>query len=140
MDIAVTVLGSQTAQQATSINVAAGSAVTLVLTLTDSLGIREDITGAKVWATVKRCPCSTDALVTKRNVAAGGSASEIVILGQFAAPTRGQAQVYLDDTDTAAYFRGARFYFDAWMELTGKRVQVAAPLEFVIGQSITTTF
>ena len=72
---------------------------TLSVTANYEAGGAADLTGAKLWFTVKEKASDpdADALIEKRNTAAGGSDAEIKITN----PTGGAAEVYLvpDDTD-----------------------------------------
>jgi hypothetical protein len=72
---------------------------TLSVTANYEDGSAADLTGAKMWFTVKEKASDPDtaALIEKRNTAAGGSDSEIKITN----PTGGAAEVYIvpDDTD-----------------------------------------
>lgn len=68
----------------------------------------EDITGAKIWMTVKERTSDTDdqALIRKRNTAAGGSDSQIKIID---APG-GKAEIYLVPDDSTALNPGTYIY------------------------------
>ena len=80
----------------------------------EGTGDPTDLTGAKVWFTVKERLSDLDAaaVIQKKNTAAGGSAAEIEIVD---APG-GQVLIYIDPEDTDAV-PAATYSFDVKVEL-----------------------
>jgi hypothetical protein len=71
---------------------------TLSLTVTDKAGAAVDLTGSKLWFTVKTktSDADTESVIQKRNTAAGGGNDEIEILDGPA----GSAAIYMVPSDT----------------------------------------
>jgi len=70
----------------------------LLVTVSDDDGDPKDLTGAKIWFTVKEKLTDSDAnaKIQKRNTAAGGGPTEIEVTN----PTGGQCEVHLVPADT----------------------------------------
>lgn len=100
-----------------------------------------DLTGAKVWFSVKNRLEDPDAVIRKRTQNAGGSDVEVLVSAPQSGATLGQAQIFLAPPDTAGLDPRASYVCDAWVEFpSGKRYQVVKNRGFVIDPSVTTNF
>lgn len=93
-----------------------------------------DLSGAKVWLTVKDEMSDSDsqALASKRNDLAGGDATQVNITD----PTGGELEVYFVPSDTVN-LKG-----DYWWDLvvensSGKRMQAVPPSRFKVNITVT---
>jgi len=104
----------------------------------------KDLTGAKAWFTVKNRVEDAAAVVTKRNVAAGGVDNQILITIPQSGIALGQFRVFLDPADTSLLDPSATYWCDAWVQLPGgpplDRQQVMKNRELVVDPSVTTVF
>lgn len=99
-----------------------------------------DLTGAKVWFSVKNRLEDPDPLINKRTLNAGGLDTQALVLTQSGA-TLGQAQIFLTPPDTAARDPQGSYVCDAWVELSsGKRYQVVKNRGFEVDPAVTTKF
>lgn len=102
-----------------------------------------DLTGAKVWFTVKNRVEDVAAVTTKRNVAAGGIDNQVLVATQ-TGPTVGQFRVFIDSADTAPLDPVASLWCDVWIQLPGgppfNRQQVRGNGPIVVDPAVTTAF
>lgn len=107
-------------------------------------GVPVDLTGAKVWFTIKNRVEDVGALVAKKNAAAGGVDNQVLVIVPQAGIVVGQFRVLLDVADTTPFDPGASFWCDAFVQMPGgppvNRQQVVANRQLVIDPTITTTF
>lgn len=96
-----------------------------------------DLTGYKVWFSAKeeKPDLDTDAIIFKRNVAAGGSDTEIKITDG----PNGVIEVYLLATDTESIKPGDYLYDLVIENIAGKKMQAIPPSSFDILQTVTKT-
>jgi hypothetical protein len=96
-----------------------------------------DITGAKIWFTVKRdkADIDTDALITKKSQNNGGSDADAKVTDG----PNGIVEVYIarDDTD---HLDPGDYWYDVVIEnVSGKRMQAVVPSTFTIMRPGTLT-
>lgn len=107
-------------------------------------GVPVDLTGAKVWFTIKNRVEDVGALVTKRNAAAGGVDNQVLVVAPQVGIVVGYFRVLLDVADTTPFDPGASFWCDAFVQMPGgppvDRQQVAASRQLVVDPAITTDF
>ncbi|HEY8922797.1 MAG TPA: hypothetical protein VIU64_00380 [Polyangia bacterium] len=107
-------------------------------------GTPVDLTGAKVWFTVKNRVEDAGAVVTKRNAAAGGVDNQVLVTTPQAGTTLGQFKVFLDPADTAPVDPAAELWCDTWVQLPGgpplRRYQVRRDGQLVVDPAVTTVF
>jgi hypothetical protein len=124
-----------------TITITRGENRTIRVTVRDTNKALVDLTGAKVWFTVKERIEDVTPLIRKRNLAAGGADAEILILiPQADADKKGKFEIYLLPTDTECLKSGVSYVCDAWVELVGKRYNVVKKRTFVIEDAVTTDF
>ena len=123
------------------IKVKRGATTTLRLTARNSNKQTVDLTGAKVWFTVKNRFEDAAACITKKNAAAGGVDGQILITMPQTGATKGQAKIFLVPADTAGMSTEETYWCDAWVQLaTGERYQVIQPGQFLVESVVTTQF
>lgn len=123
------------------IKVTRGESKTFLMTVRDSNKQPVDLTGGKVWFTVKNRVEDVGAIISKKNLAAGGVDGQILITLPQTLAAIGQAQIFLDPADTAGLDPEASYWCDAWVQLTsGKRYQVLSNRPFKIDPAVTTVF
>jgi hypothetical protein len=94
-----------------------------------------DLTGAKVWLSVKDETSDTDAnaLILKRNDLAGGDATEINVID----PSGGILEVYFVPADTNSLEEGD-YWFDLVIENSSAKVmQAVPPSKFHVSYTVT---
>lgn len=96
-----------------------------------------DITGAKIWFSVKKekTDIDTDALITKKSLNNGGSDAQTMVTDG----PNGVLEVYIvpDDTDHLAE---GDYWFDVVIETSvGRRLEAVVPSRFRILQPVTLT-
>jgi hypothetical protein len=115
-----------------------------LFTVRTSNNAPRDITGAKVWFTIKNRVEDVAALVAKRNAAAGGVDNQILVVVPQTGISLGQFKVFLDLADTSALDPAAMYWCDAFVQLVGgpplDRQQVMRNRQLVIDPAVTTTF
>jgi hypothetical protein len=103
-----------------------------------------DLTGARVWFTVKNRVEDPAATIAKRNLTAGGVDNQILVVAPQTGVTAGQFRVLLDPADTAGLDPSATFWCDAWVQLPGgpplQRYQVMANRQLIVSSGVTTAF
>lgn len=103
-----------------------------------------DITGSKVWFTVKNRIENVSAVIAKRNSFAGGVDNQILILVPQTGLSLGKFRVRLDPADTNGLDPCESYWCDAWVQLPGgppiDRAQVMGNRELIIDPAVTTTF
>ncbi len=103
-----------------------------------------DITSARIWFTVKNRLEDVAAVISKKNVVAGGVDNQILIVTPQSGITLGQFKVFIAPADTPPLDPAASFWCDAWVQLPGgppiDRQQVMANRQLVIDPAVTTTF
>lgn len=108
-----------------------------------SVGSPVDLTGAKVWFTIKNRVEDVAVVTTKRNVAAGGIDNQVLIATQ-TGTTVGQFRVFIDSADTAPLDPAASLWCDVWIQLPGgppfNRQQVRGNGMIVVDPAVTTAF
>lgn len=131
---------STTATTTASLSVVRGESKTYEVTVRDAAKQTVDLTGAKVWFTVKERLEDISPVISKRNVAAGGSALEAEVTPQ-TGTTKGKLRIYLTPSDSANLDTTKTYVCDVWIELTsGKRHQVIKRRAFVVDPAVTTVF
>lgn len=127
---------------ASAIEVTRGESLTFLMTVVNrATKVAVDVTGAKVWFTVKNRLEDVNAIISKKNVIAGGVDGQILIVVPQTGVTTGQVEVFLDPADTAALDPEAQYWCDAWVQLpNGKRSQVVKNSPFKIDPAVTTSF
>jgi hypothetical protein len=130
---------------AVRVDVVTGEMAATIVGLDQTLaaGVPIDLTGAKVWFTIKNRVEDAGGLVVKRNAAAGGVDNQIVIVPQTGIVI-GYFRVLLDVADTSPLDPSATFWCDAFVQMPGgppiNRQQVVANRQLVIDPTVTTTF
>jgi len=126
----------------TTLHITRGESGTFLLTVTNqTTNVPIDITGAKVWFTVKNRVEDVNAIIAKKNLAAGGVDGQILITLPQTGLAIGQAQVFIDPADTAGLDPEQTYWCDAWVQITtNKRYQVIANTPFTIDPAVTTSF
>lgn len=113
-----------------------GEDAIIEVTVTDEDGEPQDITGWKLFFSIKRYLDDADPLVLKRNTAAGGGDGQILALTQSGA-TLGQFKVFVDRADTVAMDIAGHRY-DAWVVVpTGESYALFAPGNVSIARPVT---
>lgn len=106
-------------------------------------GSPADLTGAKVWFTVKNRVEDLTTLLAKRNVAAGGVDNQVLVVSPQTGIALGQFRVLLDPADTSALLPAA-YWCDTFVQMPGgppvNRQQVDANRQLVVDPAITTNF
>lgn len=98
-----------------------------------------DITGCKLWFTVKCRIEDIEPIISKRTQAAGGGSTQYEILTQ-SGSTKGKARIKLVPSDTVSLKPGT-YWCDGWYEAPdGTRTQVIQEQEFLVEPTITTSF
>lgn len=107
---------------------------TLSLSVNQSDGSVVDLTGAKIWFTVKNRLADTDAdaLIQKRNTAAGGGDTEILVTD---APN-GQAQIFIIPTDTEDV-DAAIYSYDIQVILSTGKKHTITRSQFCVKEDVT---
>ena len=107
---------------------------TIKVTL-EANGSAFDITGAKVWFSVKEelGDADVDALITKKNAEAGGDDTQAKVTDG----TGGILEIYIDPADTETLDAGD-YWFDVVIETTAPRkLQAVSPSRFSVRQPVT---
>lgn len=129
------------ASASNAIHVVRGESKTLEVTVKDTTGSLVDVTGTKVWFTVKRRIEDVATIITKKNAAAGGAAAQALVTLPQTGTSKGKFQVYLLPADTAALSPAVAYVCDVWIEMaSGKRYQVARTRSFVVDPAVTVVF
>lgn len=110
---------------------------TLKLTVVDAAGARQDLTGFKIYFTLKKRYEDVTPLISKRSAAAGGDASQIDIVVPQTGAIKGKANIYLLPADTACLELGTYVCDVVIEDLAGVRTTVVAEREVVIGPRVT---
>lgn len=129
--------GSTTSTAASAITITRGEHMTIALpAVVDDQKVAIDLTGAKVWFTVKNRVEDTSPAISKRNTLAGGADTEVLIV----TPLEGLVEIYLIPTDTTN-LTATTYIADVWVELaSGKRWPIMRRRAFTIEASVTTVF
>ena len=99
-----------------------------------------DLTGAKIWFTVKNRIEDVNNLILKRTLNAGGVDGQILVTIPQTGASLGQVQIFIDPADTACLDPDAQYVYDVWVQLlTGRRYQVSQG-KFMIKPAVTTSF
>lgn len=118
-----------------------GASKTFTLVARDDDKQPMDLTGAKVWFTVKNRIEDIAAVISKKNLTAGGTDVQILITPTQTGATKGQYKVMLAPPDTAGLDPEMVYWCDAWVETTaGARYQVMQNTTFKIDPAVTTVF
>lgn len=113
-----------------------GSSKTLELTVRDSNKVLVDLTGSKVFFTIKRTIGSAEYLVRKTS----DNIADAEILTQ-SGDTLGKARFYLSPTDTISASPARDYTYDVWVELaSGKRYAVIKPSVLDLRRAVTEDF
>jgi len=113
-----------------------GSSKTLELTVRDKNKDLVNLTGAKIFFTIKRSIEATSELVRKTS----DTPAEAVLLAQ-SGDTLGQAQIFLSPSDTIGATPARDYYYDVWVELvSGKRYPVIKPSQLDLRRAVTEDF
>lgn len=120
-----------------SISIFAGRDQTVQFTLTTG-EVPYDLTGAKVWLTVKDETADPDseALILKRSLDAGGADTEVNIVDA----ENGILEVYFVPADTVDLDTGdsSAYWFDVVVENSeGKQIQAVQPSRFTVKYTVT---
>jgi hypothetical protein len=112
-----------------SIEIVRGASKTLALTITDEAGIAADISGAKVYFSVKHYATDEMPLFQK--------SSDVPTQAEITVPREGKALIYLQPSDTQG-MDPVEYTFDVWVVLSnGKRYPVVAPSIFKVKPGVT---
>lgn len=107
-------------------------------------GTLVDLTGAKVWFTVKNRVEDPAPLISKRNVAAGGVDNQVLVVTPQTGIALGQFRVLIDVADTSLLDPMAAYWCDAFVQMPGgppvNRQQVSRNRQLVIDPAVTATF
>jgi len=107
-------------------------------------GVPVDLTGAKVWFTIKNRVEDAGAIAAKRNVAAGGVDNQILVATPQTGVSVGQFRVLLDPADTTPLEAMTTCWCDAFVQMPGgppiNRQQVSANRQLIIDPVVTTNF
>jgi flavoprotein len=110
-----------------------GQSKTYLVTVTDELGARVDLTGGVAKMTIKDNLTSPTVTIAKSSTVV----TEIVILSQVVETTKGQFEVYFVPSDTTSVAPG-EYKYDVWVQLaSGKRYPVIHPSSFLLEASVT---
>jgi len=122
-----------------TLHVTRGESRTFLLTVTNlKTKVPVDVTGAKVWFTIKNRVEDVDAIVAKKNLIAGGVDGQILITVPQTGLTAGQVQVFIDPADTAGLDPEETYWCDAWVQLTNnRRYQVVSNRPFKVDPAVT---
>lgn len=124
-----------------TITVVRGANKTLLMTVRDSNKQPVDLTGAKVWFTVKNRIEDVAACISKKNLLAGGVDGQILVLLPQTGAQKGQAKIFLVPADTAGMDPDESYWCDAWVQLaTGEKYQVVSNRPFKVESAVTTSF
>lgn len=124
-----------------AITVVRGANKTLLMTVRDGNKQPVDLTGAKVWFTVKHRIEDVAACISKKNLLAGGVDGQILILLPQTGAQKGQAKIFLVPADTAGMDPAESYWCDAWVQLaTGEKYQVVSNRPFKVEPAVTTSF
>ncbi len=99
-----------------------------------------DLTGAKLWFTVKCRIEDVELLMSKRTPAAGGGSDQFEILNQSDPLLKGKARFKFVPADTANMKPGTYWCDGFYEDALGNRKQIIADQEFVIEPAVTTNF
>lgn len=109
-----------------------------------SVGNPVDLTGARVWFTVKNRLEDVAAAISKKNVIAGGVDNQVLVVFPQSGVTQGQVRVFVDVADTALLDPAEPLLCDLFVQRAGgppiDRQQVMANRPFVVDPAVTTTF
>jgi len=109
-----------------------------------AVGAPVDLTGAKVWFTVKNRVEDPAALISKRNVAAGGVDNQVLVVTPQVGIAVGQFRVLIDVADTSLLDPMAAYWCDAFVQMPGgppiNRQQVSRNRQLVIDPAVTAAF
>lgn len=123
------------------ITITRGESRTFLMTVRDIKKQPVDITGAKVWFSVKNRIEDVALIIGKRNLAAGGVDGQILITLPQLGASLGQAMIFIDHADTALLDPDESYVCDVWVQLTtGKLYQVVKNRKFQINPAVTTLF
>ncbi len=129
---------------APALHVTRGASWAWLYTVRDARKNPVDLTGAKVWFTVKNRIEDEAAVIAKKNVAAGGVDNQILVDPTQVGVTRGQFTVFGDPADTALLDPAASFWCDAFIQLPGgppvRRYQVQKNQQLIVDPAVTTSF
>jgi hypothetical protein len=131
---------SQTSANA-ALTVTRGESKTFLITVLDSKKQPVDITGAKIWFSVKNRIEDAALIIGKRNLAAGGVDGQILITLPQTGASIGQATIFIFPADTASLDPCESYICDVWLQpLTGGLYQVVKNRKFLIAPAVTTQF
>ncbi len=103
-----------------------------------------DLTGAKVWFTVKNRVEDVAALFAKKNAIAGGVDNQVLVVVPQVGIALGQFRVLLDLADTSLLDPSAAYWCDAFVQMPGgpplNRQQVSSNRQLVVDPAVTTSF
>lgn len=96
-----------------------------------------DLTGAKIWFSIKaeRDNPDAEALVTKKSANNGGSDAQAKVVDA----ENGVLEIYIDRTDTANLDNGSYWYDVVIENSSGKRLQAIDPASLSVEQPVTVT-
>ncbi len=124
-----------------SITITRGESKTLRVTVYDRNKAVVDLTGSKVWFTVKERLEDVVSIISKRNLAAGGDDTQIEIILPQTGANKGRLYIFLLPDDTACLSSDTTYVFDVWIELPGgQRYAVIKRRSFTVDPSVTTSF
>jgi hypothetical protein len=139
-DSTVGCAASQTSANA-ALTVVRGESKTFLMVVQDSKKVPVDITGAKIWFSVKNRIEDVALIIGKRNLAASGVDGQILITLPQTGASIGQATIFIVPADTAALDPCESYICDVWLQtLTGEKYQIVKNRKFIIDPAVTTQF
>lgn len=138
--------GSRTLLFSVRADAASGEMAATIVGLDQTLAVGSpvDLTGAKVWFTVKNRVEDVATLVAKRNAAAGGVDNQVLVIVPQTGMVVGYFRVSIDTADTTLLDPAASYWCDAFVQMPGgppiNRQQVVKNRQLVVDPAVTTNF
>lgn len=125
------------------LTVVQGEDETFEIAVTDANDLAYDLTGAKIYFTVRKTWKSATAIIEKKTLNAGGTDAQILMMTPQTGATKGKAQIYIIPADTTVLTNDevdeGTYVYDVWIvTAAGKRKVVRSTQTFVVEPRITT--
>lgn len=135
---------SRAATAPTPLHVVRGASKAFLVTVSRAAGGPVDLSGARIWFTVKNRVEDVAPVIVKRNLAAGGVDNQVLISTPQTGINLGQFTVYIDPADTSGLSPSESYWCDIFVQLPGgppiNRQQVLRNTSFVVDPAVTTAF
>lgn len=138
----MTTCSSNASLDVDTMTVVQGADATFTLSVFSADGTAYDLTGAKIYFTVKKRWKDVAVLIAKATSNAGGTDDQILMLAQTGL-TKGKAQIFIVPEDTSSLSNtqvddASNYVYDAWIVTTsGKHKPVRRIKSFEIMPSVT---